>query len=109
VSPRTQIHAGDVASTPYPAQPGRDDRRRQLGFLKRLLGGERADDGAATQFDPVAAEAEEREHELDVLRGEQERLDDLAQRQLRYAQYAWQPPAQGGERRADDGDRSETG
>jgi hypothetical protein len=44
-----------------------------------------------------------------VLRGEQERLDDLAQRQLRYAQYAWQPPAQGGERRADDGDRSETG
>jgi hypothetical protein len=109
VSPRTQISADDVASMPYSARPGRDDRRDRLGFLKRLLGGERADDAATTPFDPVAAEAEEREHELDVLRGEQERLDDLAQRQLRYAQYAWQPPAQGGERRADDGDRSETG
>ena len=33
---------------------------------------------------------------------EQERLDELQQRQLRYASYAWQPPDQGGERRADD-------
>jgi hypothetical protein len=30
------------------------------------------------------------------------------QRQLRYARYAWQPPAQGGERRADDEDETAT-
>ena len=34
-------------------------------------------------------------------------VHDLAQRQLRYAAYAWQPPAQGGERRADDEDNQE--
>ncbi len=62
---------------------------------------------APTPFDAAEVEAEERAHELDVLRTEQERLDDLAQRQLRYADYAWQPPAQGGERRADDGDKRE--
>jgi hypothetical protein len=39
-----------------------------------------------------------------VLREDQARFDELAQRQLRYAEYAWQPPAQGGERRADDAD-----
>lgn len=78
-----------------------------MGFLKRLLGG-----GDATEpsqdvpFDAATVEAEERQHELDVLRAEQERLDELAQRQLRYAEYAWQPPAKGGERRADDGDES---
>jgi hypothetical protein len=76
-----------------------------LGFLKRLLGGgTEPESGPAAAFDPAEAEAEEREHELEVLREEQDRLGDLAQRQLRYAQYAWQPPAQGGERRADDGD-----
>lgn len=81
-----------------------------MGFLKRLLGGEPGQgQGSMTAFDPVEVEAEEREHELDILRSEQERLDDLAQRQLRFASYAWQPPAQGGERRADDGDGSSTG
>jgi hypothetical protein len=39
-----------------------------------------------------------------LARSEQDRLDDLAQRQLRYADYAWQPPKQGGERRAEDED-----
>jgi hypothetical protein len=77
-----------------------------MGFLRRLLGGDATDGAApAEPFDAAAAEAEERQHELDVLRGEQERLDELAQRQLRYADYAWQPPAQGGERRADDQDK----
>jgi hypothetical protein len=33
---------------------------------------------------------------------ENERLDDLRRRQLKYADKAWTPPAQGGERRADD-------
>jgi hypothetical protein len=76
-----------------------------MGFLKRLLGSDARSD--AVPIDAPALDAEERQHELDVLRGEQERLDDLAQRQLRYAAYAWQPPAQGGERRADDGDNPE--
>ncbi|MEX1169531.1 MAG: hypothetical protein WEE50_05250 [Chloroflexota bacterium] len=79
-----------------------------MGFLRRLLGG---DDAARTDAPPsddaAEVEAEEREHELEILRAEQERLDELAQRQLRYAQYAWQPPAQGGERRADDQDTPE--
>jgi hypothetical protein len=79
-----------------------------MGFLRRLLGGEPGSDSGETgTFDAATVEAEEREHELEVLRGEQERLDELAQRQLRYAQYAWQPPAQGGERRADDQDAPE--
>jgi hypothetical protein len=77
-----------------------------LGFLKRLLGGDpRSDTGGARTFDPTDVEADERQHDLDVLRNERERLDELAQRQLRYAKYAWQPPAQGGERRADDQDK----
>lgn len=81
-----------------------------MGFLKRLLGGgERADPPEPAPFDAAAAEAEEREHELEILRAEQERLDELAQRQLRYAKYAWQPPAQGGARRADDQDEPEPG
>jgi hypothetical protein len=80
-----------------------------MGFLKRLLGGTSSATPEAAPFDVAIVEAEERQHELDVLRSEQERLDELAQRQLRYAQYAWQPPAQGGERRADDGDEPPPG
>ena len=33
----------------------------------------------------------------------------IDQAQLRYAEYAWEPPAQGGERRADDEDRGGEG
>jgi hypothetical protein len=76
-----------------------------MKFLRRLVGDNEASD--ASEPPPISLadiDATEREHELDVLRGEQERLDDLAQRQLKYARYAWQPPAQGGERRADDTD-----
>lgn len=76
-----------------------------MGFLRRLLGGDAPAETPA--FDAGEVDAEERQHELEVLRSEQERLDELAQRQLRYADYAWQPPAQGGERRADDGDERE--
>jgi hypothetical protein len=80
-----------------------------VGFLRRLLGGDAAPHaGEAPPFDAAEVAAEEREHELEILRSEQERLDELAQRQLRYAQYAWQPPAQGGDRRADDRDQPET-
>lgn len=76
-----------------------------MGFLRRLLGGQTPPEAPeAAPADAAAIDADERRHELEILRGEQERLDDLAQRQLRYADYAWQPPRQGGERRADDRD-----
>jgi hypothetical protein len=85
-------------------------RRRllRMGFLRRLLGADpRPDTGSAADPDPAdpGDDADERAYELELLKGEQARLDDLAQRQLRYARYAWQPPAQGGDRRADDRDR----
>jgi hypothetical protein len=76
-----------------------------MKFLRRVLGGDGDSDiPEAAPVDPTEIDAAEREHELDVLRGEQERLDELAQRQLKYANYAWTPPPQGGERRADDTD-----
>jgi hypothetical protein len=79
-----------------------------MGFLRRLFGGgSDAGPPAVTPLEPSELaddEAAERQRDLEVLREEQERFDDLAQRQLRYADYAWKPPAQGGERRADDAD-----
>jgi hypothetical protein len=79
-----------------------------MGFLRRLLGGPAGPDVPASPDaaaeDSPDVDADEAAYELELLRGEQARLDDLAQRQLRYAKYAWQPPAQGGERRADDRD-----
>lgn len=83
-----------------------------MGFLRRIFGGGRTsgDDEATTSVDDdgeaglVDVDADERQHELDVLRAEAERMDELAQRQLKYAEYAWQPPDQGGERRADEQD-----
>jgi len=88
-----------------------------MGFLRRLFGGggdpeavaEPDVAATATATGPVDLEAAERDHELEVMRGEQQRLDELQQRQLRYAEYAWQPPAQGGERRADDEVESQSG
>ena len=79
-----------------------------MGWLRRLVGGTAPDAREGRPADAAELEADERNHELEVLRDEQARLDDLAQRQLRYAKYAWQPPAQGGTRRADDGEASET-
>lgn len=83
-----------------------------MSFLRRLLGGgdddtpRRAETngtqpGSAPEID---ADEAERLHERDVLMSENERLDDLRRRQLKYADKAWTPPAQGGERRADDED-----
>lgn len=93
-----------------------------MGFLRRLFGaaerddeppaGQGVDDAAlpdAGTADASALDDLEREHELEVLREEQGRLGDLQERQLRYARYAWQPPSQGGERRADDADQSSNG
>ena len=78
-----------------------------MGFLKRIFGGGSDAPGSpsAADDDPVDAEAAERAYELEIARSEQDRLDDLTRRQLRYADYAWQPPKQGGERRADDGEK----
>jgi hypothetical protein len=80
-----------------------------MTFLRRLLGqgeGSEPDDDEPSATEP--AEVEEAEHELELLREEQARHDELTERQLRYAHYAWQPPAQGGERRADDKDQGTT-
>jgi hypothetical protein len=87
-----------------------------VGFLRRLLGGDR-DGGASTdkagesdQSDepskPVDVDAEERARELELARFEQDRVDDLVRRQQRYADRSWTPPAQGGDRRSDDGDKA---
>jgi hypothetical protein len=75
-----------------------------MGFLRRLFGGPARDAVPDVPAEPADLEVLEREHELEIARGEQARLDELQQRQLRYADYAWEPPAQGGERRAEDGD-----
>jgi hypothetical protein len=81
-----------------------------MAFLRRLLGGGTTDEpDAEPPASPAEIEAAERAHELEVLQAEQERLDELSQRQLRYARFAWQPPAQGGDRRADDPDASDSG
>jgi hypothetical protein len=90
-----------------------------MGFLRRLLGGGKAPDALnqapdasneapdtlARPAEPDAAldaDEAERQHEREVMRAEAERLDPLRQRQLRYADHAWTPPTQGGERRSDD-------
>lgn len=51
---------------------------------------------------------EENAHDRELLREEAQRLDDdLLQRQLRYADRSWTPPAQGGARRSDDEEAAE--
>jgi hypothetical protein len=82
-----------------------------MGFLRRLLGGGETptDERDAASTDPAELDAAERAHELEMLRADQERLDELTQRQLRYAKYAWEPPAQGGEKRAEDNDSTGSG
>ena len=91
-----------------------------MGFLKRLLGGssegEGGRDSESDDAGPdvgtasaavVPADEDEIELERELLRAEAVRLDnDLIQRQLRYANRSWTPPAQGGSRRADNGDRT---
>lgn len=80
-----------------------------MGRLRKLFGRQSAaGHGAPREDDAADLDADERAHELEVLRDEQARLDELAQRQLRYADYAWQPPAQGGERRADLADKPQS-
>jgi hypothetical protein len=76
-----------------------------MGFLRRILGGDpKADEPPGPPVDQEELEAEERARELELLREEQARMSELTIRQLRYAEYAWQPPEEGGERRSDDED-----
>jgi hypothetical protein len=77
-----------------------------MGFLRRILGGGPAhndDERAESEGDEDGPDEAERAHDLEVLREDQARQDDLIRRQQRYASYAWEPPKQGGDRRADDG------
>lgn len=86
-----------------------------MDALRRLFGGGKAagePGGASAPAEAAPAEAapatadevdaEERAHELELLRAEQDRLDDLILRQQRYADRSWVPPSQGGPRRSDD-------
>jgi hypothetical protein len=78
-----------------------------MGFLRRLLGGSGDDPEAGGRtdggrVDQATIDAEERAHELELARFEQERTDDLVRRQQRFAALSWTPPAQGSERRSDD-------
>jgi len=80
-----------------------------VSFLRRLLGGSDRDDAdppaaGPGPADPAQLDVDERAHELELARFEQDRANDLVRRQQRFASYAWTPPAQGGERRADDAD-----
>lgn len=85
-----------------------------MSLLRRLLGGggSGTEEAAPPPARPATDEeiaASEQAHERELLRAESERLDELRQRQLRYAQHAWSPPPQGGERRADDVDEPDAG
>jgi hypothetical protein len=74
-----------------------------VSFLRKLFGGsEEGGRSGAPPADQAELDEDERRRELELARGEAERLDDLQQRQLRYADRAWTPPDQGGERRSDD-------
>ena len=76
-----------------------------MGFLRRLLGGGSGnDESAGPTADPAELEADERTRELELARFDQDRADDLVRRQQRFASYSWTPPAEGGERRAEDAD-----
>ncbi len=88
-----------------------------MGFLRRLLSGggggaNDAGDGAPARPTDAGADAEtdaeESARELELLRAEQDRLDDLVRRQQRYADRSWTPPPQGGPRRSDDGEDDRT-
>jgi hypothetical protein len=80
-----------------------------MGFLRRLLGGGPAEQEPSAPVDDAAADAAEEAYQRDLLRGEHARMTDLQRRQVRYSDYAWQPPDQGGERRADDVDEEPEG
>jgi hypothetical protein len=86
-----------------------------VGLLRRLFGGARdgeAADRESAQGQPeplIDVDEEERAHELELARFEQERTTELMRRQQRYGGRSWTPPAQGGSRRADDETEGDAG
>jgi hypothetical protein len=92
-----------------------------MDFLRRILGqGEGTHGGgkpsggdepsaADAPTAPVDPDEAESAYQRGLLRDEEARLDELRRRQLRYAEHAWTPPPQGGERRAGDEDAGGTG
>lgn len=74
-----------------------------MSFFRRWLGGEAAPAGGspdeAPRRDGASAEVGA---DVDDEMIDEPPTDELIARQVRYARYAWTPPAQGGERRADD-------
>ena len=89
-----------------------------MRFLRRSRDGEASPPGerdAPGTEEPEAPgaepelDAEELDRELNLLREEQRRVGELGQRQQRYARFAWQPPAEGGTRRADNPDDGSAG
>ena len=84
----------------------------KLGIFRRLRGSDAPDaqsraDEAERTVDEARGAAEDAEaaRELDLLRADAARLNDpLLQRQLRFADRSWTPPAEGGSRRAGEGD-----
>ncbi len=78
-----------------------------MSFLRKLLGSDPKTPAAPQGPAPTAADlvAEEQARERELLRADAARLDDdLIQRQMRYADRSWTPPAQGSDRRSDDAD-----
>lgn len=81
-----------------------------MDLIRRLLGKDPPDvaaTGAAADTAAGVPDDAERAREIELLREDQARMDNLIRRQQRYAGYAWQPPPEGGERRADDGTDTE--
>ena len=73
--------------------------------LRRLLeGGRSTNEPTPEPADQAQLDAEERARDLELLREEQARMTELTRRQLRYADHAWRPADQGGERRSGDED-----
>jgi hypothetical protein len=96
-----------------------------MSFIRRLGGGpgsgpedgptapEEEHGGSTPLEEPAVLADDDAEAELirerELAREEAERLDELQQRQLRFASYAWKPADQGGSRRADETDPGEPG
>jgi hypothetical protein len=76
-----------------------------VGFLRRLFGGDgEAPSTPSARPTQEELDAEERAHELELARFEQDRTTDLVRRQQRYSDQRWTPPAQGGTIRAGEAD-----
>ena len=89
-----------------------------MSFLRRVFGGgasspdpaDGADAGIDGQGQAAPEDRDDEARERALLAEDAERLSNsLLARQLRYADRAWTPPAQGGERRADDAQSRDDG